>query len=77
MYGVIGDKGPDSIVGEASYGMADQLGIDPDPATGGVSGKVVGYVAFPGTEASKNEDHAEATELGEAAATKFVESGGN
>ncbi|WP_019547414.1 glycoside hydrolase family 75 protein [Streptomyces sulphureus] len=75
VYGVIGDKGPDSIIGEASYAMADELGIDPDPATGGVSGKVVGYVTFPGTEVSKNEDHAEATELGEAAATEFAGDG--
>lgn len=75
VYGIIGDKGPDSIVGEASYAMANELGIDPDPSTGGVSGEVVGYVTFPGTEVSKNEDHDEATQLGEAAATKFVESG--
>lgn len=75
VYGVIGDKGPAGIAGEASYAMADSLGIDPDPSSGGVSGKVVGYVTFPGTEVSKNEDHEEATKLGEEAATKFVQSG--
>ncbi|MET7640628.1 glycoside hydrolase family 75 protein [Streptomyces sp. NPDC005438] len=75
VYGVIGDKGPDSITGEASYGMAKELGIDPDPSTGGVSGKVVGYVTFPGTEVSANEDHDEATHLGQEAATKFVGNG--
>ena len=74
VYGVVGDKGPASIIGEASYGMAEALGINPNPSSGGVEGEVVAYVAFPGTKATKNEDHDEATKLGEAAATKFVES---
>lgn len=73
VYGVIGDKGPSTIVGEASYAMADALGIDPDPSSGGIGGKVVGYVMFPGTKVSKNEDHTQATQLGEAAASAFVQ----
>lgn len=75
VYGVIGDKGPSTIAGEASYGMAEALGINPDPATGGVGGRVVGYVMFPGTKVSRNEDHAQATQLGTSAATAFVQSG--
>ncbi|WP_255953907.1 peptidoglycan-binding protein [Streptomyces odontomachi] len=74
VYGVIGDKGPTTSIGEASYAMAEALGIDPDPSSGGVGGKVVGYVMFPGTKVSRNEDHAQATQLGEAAATTFVQS---
>lgn len=75
VYGIIGDKGPASITGEGSYGMAEALGINPDPATGGVSGRVVRYVVFPGNEVTRNEDHAEATRLGEEAALRFVGSG--
>lgn len=33
-YAVVGDTGPDEIIGEASYSTAKSLGIDPDPETG-------------------------------------------
>ncbi|WP_419999906.1 peptidoglycan-binding protein [Streptomyces boninensis] len=72
VYGIIGDRGPAGIIGEASYATAKYLGMNPSPSSGGVSGKVVGYVTFPGTKVSKNEDHAQAVQLGEAAANSFV-----
>ncbi len=55
-YGIIGDTGPDDIIGEASYAMAKSLGIDPDPSTGGTDDEVV-YVAFTGKSdaVKKNE----------------------
>jgi hypothetical protein len=64
-YGVIGDLGPPSIIGEASYAMAARLGIDPDPATGGTAERVL-YIAFKGeaSKITKNEDHAEAVRVG-------------
>lgn len=64
-YGVLGDVGPQAIIGEASYAMAVSLGIDPDPSTGGVSGGVA-YIAFTGTESKVEviEDHAAAVTLG-------------
>ena len=64
-YGVLGDVGPQAIIGEASYAMAVSLGIDPDPSTGGVSGGVA-YIAFTGTESKVEviEDHDEAVTLG-------------
>jgi len=64
-FGVLGDVGPQAIIGEASYAMAVLLGIDPDPSTGGVEGGV-SYIAFTGTEAKVDviEDHDEATTLG-------------
>jgi hypothetical protein len=65
VYGVAGDVGPTSYIGEASYAMAEALGIDPDPSTGGTSGPVT-YIAFTGMESRVMviEDHAEATALG-------------
>ncbi len=73
VYGVFGDEGPDNIIGEASYGMASLLGIDPDPSTGGTDGPVT-YVVFSGAGAVVDpiEDHGAATALGEALATALV-----
>jgi hypothetical protein len=72
-YGVFGDQGPSNIIGEASYAMADLLGIDHDPSNGGTAGPVY-FIAFTGegNRVSKMEDHAEATQIGEAAATKLI-----
>lgn len=72
VYAVVGDTGPDSIIGEGSYALADELGIDPDPSTGGVDGAVVDFILFPGTVSDPIEDHAKATAAGEAAASKLV-----
>jgi hypothetical protein len=64
-YGILGDTGPDQIIGEASYKMAQLLGIDPDPATGGSSATNILFVAFKGKESvvKKAEDPAEAEAL--------------
>lgn len=65
VFGVVGDIGPTSAIGEASYAMAKSLGIDPNPKTGGI-GSGVTYVVFTGTSGvvGKKEDHAEASALG-------------
>lgn len=72
-YGIVGDVGPTSIIGEASYAMAKRLGINPDPSRGGVSSGVT-YVIFKGASAvvKKKEDHAEAARLGETHAQALV-----
>jgi hypothetical protein len=72
-YGVFGDLGPTSIIGEASYRMADLLGINPDPSTGGV-GSGVAYIAFTGSSAvvSVMEDHDEAVQIGIAKARALL-----
>jgi len=72
-YGVLGDVGPSSIIGEASYRMAELLGIDPDPATGGID-RGVAYIAFTGTAAkvSPIEDHDAAVTLGIERATTLL-----
>jgi hypothetical protein len=71
-YGVVGDVGPASIIGEASYAMAQNLGIDPNPKTGGISSGVT-YVFFPNTKVSKIEDHAAAVTMGEALARQLID----
>lgn len=75
VYGVFGDEGPTSIIGEASYAMAKSLGIDPDPSTGGADCCGVTYIVFPGSAAvvSPIEDHAKATALGEQLATQLIQ----
>jgi len=64
-YGVLGDIGPSAIIGEASYRMAEILGIDPDPSTGGADGGVA-YIAFTGAAGMVDmiENHDEANTLG-------------
>ena len=72
-YGIVGDVGPTSIIGEASYAMAKRLGINPDPKVGGISTGVT-YIVFTGPSGvvSKKEDHAEAVTKGTARAAQFL-----
>ncbi|MEP7126926.1 MAG: glycoside hydrolase family 75 protein [Byssovorax sp.] len=72
-YGILGDVGPAGVIGEASYAMAQQLGLNPSPTSGGTDSGVT-YVAFTGASAvvSKNEDNAQAVTLGQAAAQKVI-----
>lgn len=64
-YGVAGDVGPTAIIGEASYRMAELLGIDPDPRTGGTD-EAVAYIGFVGMDGVVDpiEDHDRAVSLG-------------
>ena len=55
VYGVFGDTGPKTILGEASHAMAKALGINPDPRNGGLAEIAVTYVVFPGTRVSQVE----------------------
>ena len=73
-YGILGDVGPAGVIGEASYAMAQQLGMNPSPTSGGVDSGVT-YIAFTGTSAAvtKNEDSAQAVTVGQAAANKFIQ----
>ena len=49
VYGVFGDEGPPTAIGEASYAMAKALGINPDPRNGGVEDGVT-YFVFSGKD---------------------------
>jgi hypothetical protein len=64
-FAVVGDIGPKAIIGEASYATAANLGINPNPSTGGVDSGVT-YILFPGPSGvlEKNEDHDEAVRVG-------------
>jgi Fungal chitosanase of glycosyl hydrolase group 75 len=73
-YGILGTVGVQDIIGDASYKMADSLGMNPDPMVGG-AGSGVTYVAFPSVSVTKNEDHDEAVRLGQAAAAALIRAG--
>lgn len=70
-YGVFADTGPMDIIGEASYAMANTLGINPDPATGGVDSAVT-YMIFKGSHVSPVESRSAAASLGQALARQFI-----
>ncbi|MGW0883966.1 glycoside hydrolase family 75 protein [Streptomyces sp. NPDC002671] len=70
-YAVVGDTGPTNIIGEASYATAEALGIDPDPATGGVDSGVT-YLLFKNSKASPIDSHSVAVTLGDQLARQFL-----
>ena len=70
-YAVVGDTGPTDIIGEASYRTASDLGIDPDPSTGGSDGPVT-YIFFKNSRATPIEDHNVAVNQGQQLARTFV-----
>ncbi|WP_267242364.1 glycoside hydrolase family 75 protein [Streptomyces sp. PR69] len=70
-YAVVGDTGPTTVIGEASYAAAKALGIDPDPRGGGVPSGVT-YIVFKNTRVSPIEDRAEAARVGAAMAAGFL-----
>jgi hypothetical protein len=73
VYAVFADEGPSNIIGEASYATAKALGIDPDPATGGVDSGVT-YIVFPGAGPSPVESNSAIDSKGISAANAFVNS---
>lgn len=70
-YGIVGDLGPRGTIGEASAYMAEQLGINPSPISGGVESGVT-YVLFPGVRVTRNEDAAQARSLASAAVNRWL-----
>ncbi|MFG2570459.1 glycoside hydrolase family 75 protein [Streptomyces sp. NPDC048567] len=73
-YAVVGDVGPERIIGEASYATAKSLGIDPDPGSGGAPSGVT-YILFKDSRVSPIEDHEAAVRTGRALAEEFVRAG--
>lgn len=74
LYGVLGDVGPSTSIGEASYAMAEALGVSPSPTTGGIDLAEVTYVFFEGAanRVAPLESRAEAARIGAAAASAFL-----
>jgi hypothetical protein len=72
-FAVFGDTGPTNLIGEASYATAASLGIDPNPATGGVD-RGVTYIVFvgAGTRPSDIENQTETTTLGQSLVNKLI-----
>jgi hypothetical protein len=48
-FAVFADEGPAGQIGEASYAQMVENGGPPSPALGGISGRVVTYIAFTGS----------------------------
>lgn len=46
-YAVLADQGPAGKLGEGSIYLADQLGINSNPKTGGTSSGIIDYIVFP------------------------------
>ena len=72
-YAVFGDTGPSGDIGAASYACAANLGINPDPATGGVD-RGVNYIVFVGTGTAPAdiEDQAATVALGQELAAALI-----
>lgn len=72
-YGVFGDLGPKGVIGEASYAMAAELGINPDPISGGTPSGVT-YIVFTGSDAKVDpvESESQAEVVGSQQATDLL-----
>ncbi len=71
IYAVFADEGPSDIIGEASYATARDLGIDPNPKSGGVDSGVT-YIVFPGQVPNPVENNSTITNKGVAAANAYL-----
>jgi hypothetical protein len=76
-YGVVGHEQDADVIGAASYAMADALGINPDPVSGGLESEDVTYFAFTGASnvVPALEDQAAVSALAKAAATTLIAAG--
>ncbi|MFK0170770.1 glycoside hydrolase family 75 protein [Streptomyces sp. NPDC090306] len=70
-YAVVGDTGPEDLIGEASYAAARSLGIRADPRGGGADAGVT-YIVFENSRVPRIEDRAAAEAEGERLARRFV-----
>ncbi|WP_112245108.1 glycoside hydrolase family 75 protein [Kribbella monticola] len=70
-YAVVGDTGPEDIIGEASYAAANQLGINPEPSNGGTDSGVT-YIVFKNSTINPIEDHNLAVSRGQELARTFI-----
>ncbi len=71
-YGVVGDRGPKGVIGEASYAMAELFGINPSPVSGGVDSGVTYIVFSDNAVVSPIESHTAAETLGTQEALELI-----
>lgn len=73
-FAVIGDLGPRGVIGEGSAALADRLGINSHPVTGGASGNVATFIAFTGSAADVDpiEDFNLAQQVGDTVARQVI-----
>ncbi|WP_037639884.1 glycoside hydrolase family 75 protein [Streptomyces bicolor] len=71
LYAVVGDVGPQDMIGEASYATAEALGIPADPHSGGTASGVT-YIVFTDESVTPIEDRAAVVTAGERLAREFV-----
>jgi hypothetical protein len=76
-YGVVGQEQDPDTIGNASYAMAVQLGINSDPVRGGLQSEDVTYIAFKGAAnvIPALEDVNGAAALAEKAASDLIAAG--
>ncbi len=78
LYAVFADEGPSNIIGEASYATNRDLGLSPNPKTGGIdctgSSCPITYIVFPGVVPSPVESNSAIDAKGVAAANAFIKS---
>lgn len=74
VFAAIADQGPKGVIGEGSEMLASILGIPNNSRSGGVSGKVVTFIAFTGADAmvSPIESHGAAQALGQRKANQLL-----
>jgi hypothetical protein len=70
-YAVVGDTGPSTTIGEASYATAKALGMNPDPKTGGAESGVT-YILFKNSQSKPIESRSAARTLGHDLTQQFL-----
>jgi hypothetical protein len=73
-FAVFADTGPPTIIGEGSVALANALGYPSSPASGGIEGNTVTYIAFTGqgTVPAKVEDRTSIETLGNQLLQQFL-----
>jgi hypothetical protein len=72
LYAVFADTGPTNIIGEGSYALARDLGINPNPSTGGVGGTGVTYIVFPNSRPTSVSSNTAITTKGQQVGAAFA-----
>jgi hypothetical protein len=75
-YAYLADTGPSDKLGEGSMKLADRIGLNSDPRSGGTSSGVIDYIVFP-QSGYGNGTCLGIEEIDNLAATEFISAGGD